>query len=86
MLWDKSKRTRGGDMLGNVCVWCYDWYGDYSAQAATNPVGAATGTNRAARGGGSYDNAYLVRAAQRGSNTPSYCYNSLGFRVVRSGP
>ncbi len=73
-------------MLGNVCVWCYDWYGDYSAQAATDPVGAATGTNRVERGGGWFSSAHVVRAARRGNFTPTNRNYNIGFRVVRSGP
>ncbi len=74
------------DTLGNVWEWCYDWSGHYSAQAATDLVGAATGTDRVARGGGWLSSAGSVRAARRGLGTPPNRYNFFGFRVVRSSP
>ncbi len=52
------------DTLGNVWEWCYDWFGGYSVQAATDLVGAATVTDRVRRGGSWDFYAYFVRAAQ----------------------
>ncbi|MCK6508912.1 formylglycine-generating enzyme family protein [Myxococcota bacterium] len=73
------------DTLGNVWEWVYDGYSDYSAQAATDPTGSATGKNRVRRGGGWFGSANYVRAAQRSENTPTDRHRNLGFRVVRSG-
>ncbi len=39
-------------MHGNVWKWCQDWYGDYPAEAVTDPQGQSSGALRVYRGGG----------------------------------
>jgi formylglycine-generating enzyme required for sulfatase activity len=73
------------DLLGNVWEWCYDRYRAYPKQAATDPVGAATGTHSVRRGGSWYHGAQWVRAADRFRSTPTTRDYKIGFRVVRSG-
>ena len=72
------------DTLGNVWEWCYGWYDDYSAQAATDPVAAATGAGRVLRGGGWGNDANFMRAVQRYYDSLTYRNYDLGFRLVRS--
>jgi adhesin HecA-like repeat protein len=71
------------DMSGNVCEWCWDWYGSYTGEAQTNPAGASSGANRVYRGGSWGSVAAYVRSADRNNYTPFYRFNSLGFRLVR---
>ncbi len=75
------------DMLGNVLEWCADGQRNYSASAATDPVGSTRASaERVVRGGSWYSNARNVRAAYRASSHPGYQFNSLGFRCrVQSG-
>ena len=70
------------DMSGNVGEWCSDWYGQYSAETQTNPVGPSSGTERVNRGGRWN---YVVKGARnsfRGRYAPSARYGNLGLRLV----
>ncbi|GHU23998.1 hypothetical protein FACS1894172_15730 [Spirochaetia bacterium] len=73
------------DMHGNVYEWCWDWYGDYSTASQADPAGAASGSERALRGGCWLDSARFLRSAERGGSTPMdrlSISGLLGFRVV----
>jgi formylglycine-generating enzyme required for sulfatase activity/REP element-mobilizing transposase RayT len=77
------------DMAGNQYEWCWDWYGPYAAGAQTNPLGVASGTFRALRGGSWGGYAYSARVAMRYDYDLAISYegSASGFRVVRStGP
>jgi formylglycine-generating enzyme required for sulfatase activity len=70
------------DMLGNVGQWVRDWYGPYSSQTQTDPMGPDRAGMRIFRGGGWYALPHYARASKRNKVDGSFASNSLGFRVV----
>ena len=72
------------NMIGNVWEWCYDWKGDYSNNAQTNPTGPSRGYARMLRGGSYRNNYNFCRVSSRSSAPPGYCDISVGFRLALS--
>jgi len=72
------------DMLGNVFEWASDWLAPYSSEAATNPVGPATGSVGVIRGGDWYHDDQTARSAARGNSFPQNARYTSGLRLVRS--
>ena len=74
------------DMSGNVLEWVNDWYGDYSGDAQTNPVGPSAGSGRVVRGGSWVDSAENCRVSHRWECPPddAGCIDDtyLGLRLA----
>jgi formylglycine-generating enzyme required for sulfatase activity len=74
------------DMHGNVFEWCQDYYdaGYYAQSPGVDPQGPETGSFRVKRGGGWMFSAAFARSAARDLFAPSYRFNYVGFRLVRT--
>jgi formylglycine-generating enzyme required for sulfatase activity len=72
------------DMSEGVHEWCSDWYNAayYHHSPIENPVGAATGSRRASRGGSWRHHVKFSRCAARSSLPPGFAYADYGFRVA----
>lgn len=70
------------DVHGNVEDWCLDWYGPYSSEEQTDPLGYADGDFRVIRGGSHSTETYFLRSANRAGSLPADWSWLTGFRVV----
>lgn len=70
------------DMSGNVNEWCHDWFGDYSSNAQTNPIGPDAGSERVLRGGYWHYKADYCRVSYRNYAYPWEKDGSTGLRLV----
>ena len=72
------------DMSGNVWELCNDWYGNYSGEAQTNPIGPASGDYRVQRGGSCATGADQCRISYRGAADPTAPFDHVGLRLCLS--
>ena len=72
------------DMSGNVWEWCSDRYGNYSADAQTDPTGSVSGSYRVLRGGDDCSNASYCRVSYRYNSNPGGRSSGCGFRLALS--
>ena len=72
------------DMHGNVYEWCLDWKADIDAlAAASDPVGATSGSYRVLRGGSyNLDASYCAFAYRFNGYYPAYGSDVSGFRLA----
>ena len=70
------------DMHGNVFEWCQDFYGSYSMDSVSDPVGPSSGSTRVIRGGSWSVFAQECRSANRDSSS-DYNFN-IGLRLLRT--
>jgi formylglycine-generating enzyme required for sulfatase activity len=72
------------DMNGNVLEWLWAWFGSYTDEEKTNPIGPNSGTGRVLRGGSWSSSMEHVRISARSGLEPTLRSTSFGFRVVRN--
>ena len=72
------------DMHGNVEEWCNDWYGPYSSEVQTDPVGQSRGEFRVTRGGSHSTPEAFLRSSNRMAMIPEDKHALTGFRVVQA--
>ncbi|MDD6900411.1 MAG: SUMF1/EgtB/PvdO family nonheme iron enzyme [bacterium] len=72
------------DMSGNALEWCSDWFGSYSSDSQSNPIGPDSGSYRVCRGGSYGDDAKYCRVSYRDLYNPASNSFHLGLRLCLS--
>ncbi len=63
--------------------WCYDWYGPYTSNAKTDPLGYTDGDLRVTRGGSYRSEQKTLFASNRSANVPEDRNRVVSFRTVQ---
>jgi len=71
------------DMAGNVAEWVWDWYGTYTDDEQTDPLGPDSGTERTIRSSFIAGYGPSCRSAFRASQLPDWKSNGTGLRLAR---
>ncbi|MFZ2956576.1 MAG: formylglycine-generating enzyme family protein [Candidatus Ozemobacteraceae bacterium] len=71
------------DMSGNVWEWCWDRFGSYTSDAASDPRGSESGWSHVYRGGHWISDRNHCRSTNRSGGLPSFHWFCVGFRIVR---
>ena len=73
------------DMHGSVWEWCEDKFGNYPAEALTDPKGPSTGDGHIMRGGSFVFNVSMARSSSRVILPPTRLHViGFGFRLART--
>lgn len=70
------------DIHGLVEEWCWDWYGPYSDQEQTDPIGPNQGISKVTRGGSHSTGLPFLRSANRSGALPDTRSFLIGFRLI----
>jgi formylglycine-generating enzyme required for sulfatase activity len=71
------------DLLGGVAEWTFDYLGDYTADAQTNPANVTSSMWRVSRGSAFPYNGSFLRNAMRDGNQPGDPDRTYGVRCAR---
>lgn len=84
--WEYARKTNSVFFQNGIrCEdWCFDWYGPYSDQSQTDPVGYADGDARITRGGPLKSQDGLPNAVNRLSALPDDRNPVISFRIVQA--
>ena len=72
------------DCHGNVNEWCWDYYGLYDINQASDPTGPENGSRHVYRGGGWNDFGKNMRSAYRAAGQADYISFNLGVRLAET--
>jgi len=71
------------DLAGNVSEWTFDWFAPYAVDAQQDPVGAGTGSDKVARGGGFAETSPAQRTSVRRNHAGSFVDRNVGLRCAK---